>query len=191
MSIRVGQIKVVPDKGDLAGNGSHLMSVLGQLSSHRPDVVVTPECFLDGYISTDKAVEAEHMVRYAIDPATSEYAVAVAGWARSNRSWVIFGCTRINAGCVYNSALIYDRAGTLVGVYDKTHLQAHDHKYSPGTKLAVFDSDFGPFGVMICADRRWPETVRTLALRGGAGDFQSHVRHARRTEPGHDAHAVV
>ena len=42
----------------------------------------------------------------------------------------------------------------------------HDVKYVPGQSLPVFDSDFGPFGVMICADRRWPETVRTLALKG-------------------------
>ncbi|GAF67210.1 unnamed protein product, partial [marine sediment metagenome] len=63
-------------------------------------------------------------------------------------------------------ALIYDRAGELAGAYDKTHLQSHDEKYLPGDDLPVFDSDFGPFGVMICADRRWPETVRTLALKG-------------------------
>ena len=30
----------------------------------------------------------------------------------------------------------------------------------------MFQSEFGTFGVMICADRRWPETVRTLATRG-------------------------
>jgi predicted amidohydrolase len=76
------------------------------------------------------------------------------------------GCTRATPEGAYNAALIFDRAGTLVGTYDKTHLQTHDHKYLPGKKLSVFESDFGPFGVMICADRRWPETVRTLALGG-------------------------
>lgn len=44
--------------------------------------------------------------------------------------------------------------------------QAHDLKYLPGQSLPVFSSDFGLFGVLICADRRWPETVRTLALKG-------------------------
>jgi predicted amidohydrolase len=46
------------------------------------------------------------------------------------------------------------------------HLQKHDLKYTPGRHLNVYASDFGPFGVMICADRRWPETARTLTLRG-------------------------
>jgi N-carbamoylputrescine amidase len=54
----------------------------------------------------------------------------------------------------------------LAGLYDKVHCQTHDQKYLPGQSLPVFQSDFGPFGVMICADRRWPETVRTLALKG-------------------------
>jgi predicted amidohydrolase len=51
-------------------------------------------------------------------------------------------------------------------MYDKLHLQNHDHKYTPGRHLHVYKSDFGPFGVMICADRRWPETARTLTLQG-------------------------
>jgi predicted amidohydrolase len=51
-------------------------------------------------------------------------------------------------------------------MYDKTHIQTHDVKFLRGGSLPVFSSDFGPFGVMICADRRWPETVRTLALKG-------------------------
>jgi predicted amidohydrolase len=51
-------------------------------------------------------------------------------------------------------------------MYDKLHLQKHDHKYIPGKHLNVYGSDFGLFGVMICADRRWPETARTLTLKG-------------------------
>jgi len=51
-------------------------------------------------------------------------------------------------------------------MYDKLHLQTHDYKYTPGRHLNVYPSDFGPFGVMICADRRWPETSRTLTLKG-------------------------
>ena len=42
----------------------------------------------------------------------------------------------------------------------------HDFKYTPGKNLHAYESDFGSFGVMICADRRWPETARTLTLQG-------------------------
>jgi len=131
-----------------------------------PDVVVTPEGFLDGYVSTESSVTKADMMNYAIDPATSEFTLEAAAWARRNETWLIYGCTRREKDQVFNTALIYDRAGVLIGMYDKLHLQEHDHKYTPGKHLDAYESDFGTFGVMICADRRWPETARTLALKG-------------------------
>ena len=54
----------------------------------------------------------------------------------------------------------------LTGVYHKTHLQTHDRQFDAGQSLPVFESPWGPLGVMICADRRWPETARVLRLQG-------------------------
>ena len=182
--IRVVQIKVFPEKGKMAANHGKLMSVLGDIvgatgpqthnsafgspmhASPVPDVAVTPEGFLDGYVSTESSVTKADMMNYAIDPATSEFTLEAAAWARRNETWLIYGCTRREKDQVFNTALIYDRSGSLVGMYDKLHLQKHDLKYAPGRHLSVYESDFGPFGVMICADRRWPETARTLTLRG-------------------------
>ena len=165
--IRVAQIKVFPEKGKMKANHERLMTVLEDVAkSGDVDVVVTPEGFLDGYVSTEKSVAKDDMIKYAIDPRTSEYAQAVSSWARKNKAWVVFGCTRKAEDGVFNTALIYNRSGALVGMYDKLHLQTHDYKYTSGKHLDVYDSDFGPFGVMICADRRWPETARTLTLKG-------------------------
>jgi predicted amidohydrolase len=164
--IRIAQIRAVPEKGDLKGNHAKLMSILKDVARERVDVVVTPECFLDGYISTEPNVNAEKLRDYAIDPAKSTYVREVSAWARHSSAWVIFGCSRIAPEGVYNSALIIDRNGKLKGSYDKTHCQEHDRKYLAGQSLPIFNSGFGPFGIMICADRRWPETVRSLALQG-------------------------
>lgn len=165
--IRVAQIKVYPEKGKMGANHKKLTSVLRDIEKNEDvDVVVTPEGFLDGYVSTEKSVTKEDMVKYAIDPLKSEYTRAVSNWARRNRAWVVYGCTRKAKDGIFNTALIYNRSGLLVGMYDKLHLQTHDHKYTPGKHLHVYGSDFGPFGVMICADRRWPETSRTLTLQG-------------------------
>ncbi len=166
--IKVAQVKVVPKKGEMDANHQLLNGILQQLEQEHPDVdvVVTSEGFLDGYVSTEPKVQKSDMIRYAIDPATSPYARSVSDWARSHRSWFIFGCTRAQEGRPYNTALIYNRTGNLIGWYDKLHLLQHDHKYEPGKTLDVYQSDFGLFGILICADRRWPETVRTLALKG-------------------------
>jgi predicted amidohydrolase len=165
--IKIAQIKVEPEKGQLEANHRLLMGVLGEVAKIPDlDVVITPEGFLDGYVSTEEKVTANDMMRFAVDPKTSPYVQLVSAWAKQQRSWFILGCTRVENACAYNTALIIDRQGRLVGAYDKLHLQQHDHKYTPGGHLSVYDSDFGLFGVMICADRRWPETVRTLALKG-------------------------
>lgn len=171
--VRIAQIKVVPEKGELERNHAALMATLERVAAERPDVVVTPECFLDGYVSTEEWVTADSIGRFAVEPESSPYVAAVRRWADAASAWVVFGCSRAGAprfrGApedVANTALVIDRSGALVGFYDKTHCQRHDAKYVRGESLPVFDSDFGRFGVMICADRRWPETVRSLALQG-------------------------
>lgn len=164
--IRLAQIKVYPVKGDLDTNQSRLLEILREVESFKPDVVITPECFLDGYISTETFVTRDNIGEYAIDSNKSSYVDAIFEWAKRNNSWFIYGATRLSEGGVYNSAFIVNRLGDRVGIYDKVHCQNHDEKYIPGKSLPVFQSDFGLFGVMICADRRWPETVRSLALKG-------------------------
>lgn len=166
MEIRLGQIKVVPIKGDLAANHARLISLVRGLEAEGLDVLITPECFLDGYVVTEDYVTGENVVDYAVDPYSADIVADVADWSRRTGTWAILGCTTVDAGGARNSALILNRDGELVGRYDKVHCQTHDRKFVAGESLPVFDSDFGPFGVMICADRRWPETVRSLALKG-------------------------
>ena len=216
--LRIAQVRIVPEKGALDANHARLMAALEGIAPSRPDVVITPECFLDGYVAGEDSVTAASLLDYAIDPADSPFARDASAWAAANNAWLVLGCTRAAPEGAYNSALIFDRRGELAGTYDKTHLQEQDLKFQRGQSLPVFDSDFGAFGVMICADRRWPETVRTLALKGARVIFnptygmhketnlhmmrtrsyerrprhlQSHLWHAQRDKPPHDADAVV
>ena len=138
-TIRVAQIKIYPQKGDLEANHQKLMDILKNIEkSEHVDVVVTPEGFLDGYVSTEKSVTKEDMVKYAIDPLASEYTRAASDWAGRNKAWLIYGCARKTTEGVYNTALIYNRSSLLVGMYDKLHLQEHDLKYAPGKHLDVY-----------------------------------------------------
>jgi omega-amidase len=165
--IRVAQIKVYPQKGKMEVNHKKLMDILRDIEKNEDvDVVVTSEGFLDGYVSTEQSVAKKDMIKYAVDPHSSEFTHAISEWAGRNKAWIIYGCIRKSPDGVFNTALIYNRSGVLIGMYDKLHLQTHDYKYTPGKHLDVYESDFGTFGVMICADRRWPETARTLTLKG-------------------------
>jgi predicted amidohydrolase len=118
--IRVAQVKVYPEKGNMRANHTSLMNILKDIeNNHDVDVVVTPEGFLDGYVSTVQSVTKGDMVKYAINPLTSRYTQAVSNWAKRNKAWFFYGCTRKVADGVYNTALIYNRTGGLVGMYDK------------------------------------------------------------------------
>ena len=133
--IRVAQVRAYPKKGDLATNSRRLLEILEQIAPQHPDVVITPECFLDGYTVTLPAVTRRNLRRYAIDPDTSEIARAVSEWARKHKSWVILGCTRLVPGGAANSALVYNRRGRMVGSYDKIHCRGHDRKFVAGASL--------------------------------------------------------
>ena len=80
--------------------------------------------------------------------------------------YICFGFTSLEDGAIYNAAGLWNDSGELVGVYHKTHLQTHDKQYTPGASLPVWPTAWGPVGIMICADRRWPEVARTLRLKG-------------------------
>ena len=59
----------------------------------------------------------------------------------------------------FNSAILVDRDGALIGKYRKIHLPGHaDHR--PGAPLQ--DTIMG---MLICNDRRWPEAYRVLGLQ--------------------------
>jgi len=163
--IRVCLLKIMPAKGDLEGNMHALEKVLDTVPAAGVDVIVTPECYLDGYVSTEDDVDRENIARYGVQD-NSPYVQRAARIARKRSCWFILGCTYNTPQGSKNAALVFDRQGQVVGRYYKVHLQGTDGKYAAGDTLPVFEGDFGAFGVMICADRRWPETVRTLALKG-------------------------
>ena len=79
----------------------------------------------------------------------------------------------------YNTAILVERDGSVVGRYRKVHLPGHeDHEpwrafqhleryyFEPGDGFQVHAGFGGVVGMAICNDRRWPETYRSLGLQG-------------------------
>jgi predicted amidohydrolase len=84
----------------------------------------------------------------------------------------------------FNTAILVDRAGTIVGKYRKVHLPGHaehepyrkfqhlEKRYfdvpAPGNEggFKVWRAFDGLVGMCICNDRRWPETYRVMGLQG-------------------------
>jgi predicted amidohydrolase len=80
----------------------------------------------------------------------------------------------------FNSAVLVDPAGTILGKYRKVHLPGHAnhredwaHQHLEKRYFDLSDTGFqvwnafgGIVGMAICNDRRWPETYRVLGLQG-------------------------
>lgn len=80
----------------------------------------------------------------------------------------------------FNTSILVDRGGTIVGKYRKVHLpghveldreRSHQHLekryFEPGDLgFPVWRTMGGIFGMCICNDRRWPETYRVMGLQG-------------------------
>jgi N-carbamoylputrescine amidase len=72
----------------------------------------------------------------------------------------------------YNSVVMADADGGLLGVYRKSHIPdgpGYQEKYyfRPGdTGFKVWDTRFGRLGVGICWDQWYPEAARAMALQG-------------------------
>jgi len=165
-SARLALMKAVPKKWDLDANLEVFLRLLDEAQKQKAEIFVTPECWLDGYAAADKESTPERLRGVAQDLGTSEYLRKVAAEAKKRSMFICFGFTSLEAGNIYNAAGLWGSDGNLIGVYHKTHLQSHDLQFSPGESLPVWPTPWGPVGIMICADRRWPETARTLRLKG-------------------------
>ena len=164
--VLVGMLKAMPAKWDVKGNFEIFEDQFRRHAKDGLDVFITPECFLDGYAVTEKDWTPARFRRVSQEVGKSPLLKKVSQFARQARTHLVFGFTERLNGTFYNAALLVGRGGEVIGKYHKTHLQAHDHRFAPGQDLPVFRLDFGCAGFVICADRRWPETIRTLRLKG-------------------------
>ena len=165
-TVRLALMMGVPVKWDMEANFKTFLHMLDDASDARAELFVTPECWLDGYGAPDKASTPERLRGVAQNLSSSRYLKQVAEEARKRSMAICFGFVSEEDGKIYNAAGLWGADGRLIGVYHKTHLQKHDLQFAPGDSLPVWPTPWGPIGIMICADRRWPETARTLRLKG-------------------------
>ncbi len=95
-------------------------------------------------------------------------------------------------GAWYNSAYIYDR-GEQIGIQDKIHPTATERGFGirRGRAYKVFETRFGPIGVLLCADILYPEAARVLALLGALIVFTPVASFYRHPDPTKDARRAM
>ena len=76
------------------------------------------------------------------------------------------------AGVYHNTAVMFDKDGTLLGLYRKMHipddpLYYEKFYFTPGDLgFKAFDTGVGRVGTLVCWDQWYPEGARLTALQG-------------------------
>jgi predicted amidohydrolase len=174
---QVGGIQPQESRRDVV---ARLVGMLERAVAGGARFVVFPELtlttFFPRYWSNDLSEMDEHFerempndeVRPLFDSAASHGVGFYLGYAELTPS-----------GHRFNTSILVDSTGRVVGKYRKVHLPGHaenledrrvqhlEKRYFEVGDLGfgVFDVDGVRFGMCLCNDRRWPEVYRVLALQ--------------------------
>ena len=192
-AVRVAMLKAETAWGDVKANLRLLERLAAPLEGKGVDVLITPECVLDGYmVRKPKECTRKRLSACCVSGWSDPAIRRVRKLAARLRCYVVVGASeKTSEGVIRNAAYLMDRHGEPVGVYYKTHPGVF---YTPGDSLPVFQTDFGCLGIVICADRRWPENIRCLRLKGAEiilnptwgfrGDLNTAIMRTRAYENG-------
>lgn len=165
-NIRITCAQIHSIDEDKAQNIKIMKSYMDKAMADYPDtdLIVFPELALTGCVGT--AEKSDEIAESLKGPSITE----LAAYAKEKKVHLVFGFIEKDEenGNVYNSSVLIDNHGAVLGQYQKMHLvEIEKSLASPGdTDYPVFDTEIGKIGMMICWDSAFPEAARSLALKG-------------------------
>jgi predicted amidohydrolase len=159
-TLRIGACQTPEPLGDVPSAMATVGSFARQAEAADLDLLVFPECFLQGYLVTP-----EHLDVYALDLGSPAFGEILARLAPI-RQTLVLGVIERRLDRFFNSAAVIAR-GEVAGVYSKTHLTRGEPAFTAGTDCPVFELNGIRFGINICYDTQFPAAARAVA-DGGA-----------------------
>lgn len=158
--MKAGFYQFTPEFGNIKHN---LQKVLDAAASVETDLLVLPELFNTGYQFTSRE-EAKSLSEKIPSGDTTN---TLSKLSANKKVYIAAGIAENSEGKIYNSAVLTGPDG-FIGVYRKTHLFYEEKLWfsSGDTGFKVWQTPIGNIGIMICFDWFFPESARTLALRG-------------------------
>jgi predicted amidohydrolase len=158
-----------------------LITLLREGHRRGAELVVFPELTLTTFFPrwwVDDLAEADHFYETAMPgPATKPLFDEA---ARLGVGFCLGYAELTPDGHRYNASTLVERDGRIVATYRKVHIPGHEgnepwrpfqhlerYYFEPGPEgFGVWRAFGGLVGMMICNDRRWPETYRVMGLQG-------------------------
>jgi N-carbamoylputrescine amidase len=155
--------------GDLATNLATVEAHVREAAQHGAKVILPPELFEGPYFC-----KVQELAPFATAAPVGEHASvkAMQALAAELQVYIPTSFFERDGQHYYNSLAMIDDAGTVMGVYRKSHIPdgpgySEKFYFRPGnTGFKVWDTKYGRIGIGICWDQWYPETARALMLMG-------------------------
>ena len=160
---------------------ARLVALLEQGSRNDCDLVVFPELALTTFFPrwfVDDISQADHWYEREMPSRETQPLFDAAKKLKIGFSLGYAELT--DDGHRFNTQILVERDGSIVGRYHKVHIPGHEHHepdrpfqhaeryyFEPGPEgFGVWKAFGGRVGMMICNYRRWPESYRVMGLKG-------------------------
>jgi len=164
--IKIALAQISCKQGNKAENIKKIESRVTKAKQQGADLVIFPELSLTGYTMRDQIYELAETI-----PGHST--TVLEKIAKKTGAYIIFGMPELSEktqATVYNAAVLVGPDG-FVGKYRKMYLPTHSvfeekRYFRPGYQTAVFETELGKIGLIICYDIFFPEVSRLTRLKG-------------------------
>jgi beta-ureidopropionase len=149
-----------------------ILERMEELTGTKPDLICLPELFDTSWVEEEKPLSELAEDEKIPGPVTSR----IAAFAKKNNCYVVCPLFTKKDQNFYNSSLLLDRKGSIVGVYHKTHptkTEIYPNQAFKGGGTApgaidqpIIETDFGKVGMQICYDANWTDGWDNLKKKG-------------------------
>jgi len=159
LTVALGQIEVLVGQPERMLDKARALAA--QAREAGAELLLLPELWLHGY-------DLERAGEWAASPGEGGFA-EMSAIARQFGLYLAGSLLERHEKGISNTAVLYAPDGALLGSYRKVHLfrLMNEPRYlCPGDRAVLCPTPWGPVGLAICYDLRFPELFRAMALGG-------------------------
>lgn len=154
---------------DVDTNRTRNLSAIANLAEEGAQIVVLSELHDSLYFCQTENVDNFMLAQ----PLPGEFTEIYGDAARENGVVVVASTFEMRApGLYHNTAVVFDRDGSVAGTYRKMHIPDDPGFYekfyfTPGDMgFNPIETSLGKIGVLVCWDQWYPEAARLMAMKG-------------------------
>jgi len=164
-NITAAAIQYEPEIGNKSANINKIEKLIKEAiqkadnNNKKLNLIVLPELSTTGPVRNVKDI---NRLAEEIDGPTVKKFSKIAD---ENDIYIVFGMIEKEKNNLYNTAVLVNPEGEVVGKYRKTHLNVWDKVWAEeGNKIEVFSTEIGKIGIMIGSDAVFPEVAGVMAV---------------------------